>query len=186
MLQRVLLVLLFFCSFLASAGDTVLKLYRPFGEATDQISPTVKNILSGECYTQSQLIIREDAWRCQAKGKIFDPCFVKMAGNKMEAICPQSPWIGDSVQINVSNPLNNENHLTLDMSRIFPWAIELANGDRCQAVETPESYDSMPVRYRCSNQNVLIGYLQRCKSTWSMLEKTSEGVITVELTKAWF
>jgi hypothetical protein len=186
MLQRVLLVLLFFCSFLVSASDTVLKLYRPFGEVTEQTPLTVKNKISGQCNAQSQLILREDAWRCMAEGKIFDPCFAKMSQDKTEVICPQSPWVGDSVQIEVSGPLNNENHVTLDMSRVFPWGIELANGEHCHAIESNEVYDSMPVRYRCSNQNVLIGYLQRCKSTWSILEKTPEGVVTVNLSKAWF
>ncbi|CEG58215.1 hypothetical protein [Legionella fallonii] len=186
MIERVLSILLFFCSFVVFADDTVLKLYRPFGEVVDQVPPSVKNVLQGYCDTQSQLIIREDAWHCQAEGKIFDPCFVKLAGNKMEAVCPQSPWVGDSVQINVATPLNNDNHVTLDMSRVFPWAVELVNGEHCQAVAPNEVYDSMPIRYRCSNQNVLIGYLQRCKSIWSMLEKTPEGVITVEFRRAWF
>lgn len=186
MIQRVLSVLLFFCSLIVFADDTVLKLYRPFGDAVDQVSPSVKMVLQGQCDVQSQLIIREDAWRCQAEGKIFDPCFVKLASNKMEAVCPQSPWVGDSVQINVTTPLNNDSHMTLDMSRVFPWAVELVNGERCQAVEPTELYDSMPIRYHCSNQNRLIGYLQRCKPVWSMLEKTPEGVSTVELKKAWF
>jgi hypothetical protein len=186
MMQRVLIVLLCFCSFLASAGDTVLKLYRPFGEVIDQTAPLVKNVLKGQCDSQSLLILREDAWRCQSEGKIFDPCFVQLASNKMAVVCPQSPWTSDSVQIEVSTPLNNENHSTLDMSRVFPWAIELVNGEHCQGIESHELYDAMPVRYRCSNENVLIGYLQRCKAVWSMLEKTSNGVVTVELSKAWF
>ncbi|BCA96470.1 hypothetical protein TUM19329_28310 [Legionella antarctica] len=186
MMQRVLLVLLFFCSFLVSADDTVLKLYRPYGEVTDQTVPVVKNKISGQCTTQSQLILREDAWRCMADGKIFDPCFVKPSNSKTEVICPQSPWVSDSVQIEVGSPLENENHVTLDMSRVYPWGIELANGEHCEAIEPNEVYDSMPVRYRCSNQNILIGHLQRCKATWSMLAKTSEGIVTVYLKKAWF
>ncbi|MDI1352900.1 MAG: hypothetical protein PSV35_09095, partial [bacterium] len=103
-----------------------------------------------------------------------------------QAICPQSPWHADSVQISVNTPFNNEKHTLLDMSRGFPWAIELANGDRCQAVDTNEVYDSMPIRYRCMNQNLVIGYLQRCKPVWSMLEKTAVGVVTADITKAWF
>ena len=186
MVQRVLLALIFFYSFLATADDTVLKLYRPFGEVINQMPSVVKSKVTGQCYAQSQLIVREDAWRCMGEGKYFDPCFVKAGSKKLEAVCPLSPWVGDSVQINVSVPLNNDQHITLDMSRTYPWAIELVNGERCLAIATSEVYDSMPVRYRCHHQNVLIGYLQRCKSLWSMLEKTSEGVRTVDLAKAWF
>jgi hypothetical protein len=175
-----------FCSFTLFSDDTILKYYRPFGETKEQISPFIKSRLKGECSGQSHLIIREDAWRCQAEGKTFDPCFVNSANNKKIAVCPQSPWVGDSVAIAVSIPLNNDHHLSLDMSRTFPWAVELMNGEYCQAIDSTESYDSMPVRYRCSHHNVLIGYLQRCKTKWSILEKTPEGVFTVELKKAWF
>jgi hypothetical protein len=185
-MQRVLLLLLCFCSFLAAANDTALKLYRPFGEVVDQSSPIVKKIVSGECFAPSQLIVREDAWRCMAENKVYDPCFVKWVGKKTEAVCPQSPWMSDSVQIEVTAPLNNEHHKSLDMSQNFPWAVELANGEHCQAVESKEEFDSMPIRYRCSNQNVLIGYLQRCKPVWSMLEKTPDGVITADFSRAWF
>lgn len=186
MMQRVLLVLICFYSFIATAGDTVLKLYRPFGDVVEQITPVVINKMPGECYTQSQLIKREDAWRCQANGTTYDPCFVKAGGKNKEAVCPPSPWEANSVKIEVSAPLNNEHHISLDMSRAFPWAIELANGERCQAIDTNELFDAMPVRYRCSNNNVLIGYLQRCKTVWSMLEKTPQGVVTVEFNKVWF
>ncbi|MDI1351466.1 MAG: hypothetical protein PSV35_01650, partial [bacterium] len=76
-MQRVLLMLLCLYSLAASAGDTVLKLYRPYGEAIEQIVPVIKTKISGQCDAQSRLIVREDAWRCQAQGRIFDPCFVK-------------------------------------------------------------------------------------------------------------
>ncbi|CAM2861899.1 hypothetical protein [Legionella worsleiensis] len=186
MLQRVLMVSLFFCSFLVSAEDTVLKLYRPFGDVVEQIAPVITKKLSGACFTQSKLIVREDAWRCQAHGVIYDPCFVKAGSKKMEALCPQSPWQSDSVLIEVSAPLNNQYHTPLDMSRTLPWAIELTNGEHCQAIDTPEVFDSMPIRYLCDNEHALVGYLQRCKTAWSMLEKTPQGVVTVELSKAWF
>lgn len=186
MLQRVSIIMLYFCSFVVMASDTVLKLYRPYGEAVDQAPLTVKNELSGYCFAQSQLNVREDAWRCQAQGTIYDPCFVHSGRKKTEVICPQSPWVGESVRILVAEPLNNQGHKTLDMSRALPWAIELVNGERCQALETKEQFDGMPVRYRCSGENLLVGYLQRCRNEWSMLEKTPTGVNTVALKRAWF
>ena len=185
-MRRVLGILLCFCPFFAAADDTVLKLYRPFGEVVDQTPPLVKKIIAGECFAPSSLVVREDAWRCMGLGRTFDPCFVKTVDKKTIAICPKSPWVGDSVQIKLSSSLNNAGHKPLDMSQNFPWAIELSNGERCQAVEVKEEFDSMPVRYRCSNQNVLIGYLQRCKPVWSMLEKTAEGVMTVDFVRVWF
>lgn len=186
MLRKVLCISLFFCSFVVAANDTVLKLYRPYGDVTDQVAPQVKNKLLGECYSQSQLIVREDAWRCIAGGKTYDPCFVKSGPNRTEAVCPQSPWVGNSVQISVKKPLNNEQNKPLDMSRTYPWGIELTNGEHCKAITSGKTYDQMPVRYKCSKKNYLVGHLQRCKNVWSMLEKTPQGVTTVELSKAWF
>jgi len=185
-MQRVLVIMLFFYPFLATAGDTVLKLYRPYGEVIEQASLSVKTKLSGQCFAQSQLILREDAWRCQVEGKIYDPCFVQAGSKNTQALCPQSPWVGESVQIEVVAPLDNHEHRTLDMASAFPWAVELVNGEHCQAVEADKLYDGMPIRYRCSGQNVLIGYLQRCKAVWSMLEKTPKGVSSVDFSKAWF
>ena len=163
-----------------------LKLYRPFGDTVDKAVPKVKKTVAGECVAQSQLIIREDAWRCISEGKVYDPCFVKAGKNRTEALCPKSPWAETGVQISVSAPLNNEQNQMLDMSLAYPWAIELSNGEHCQAIVSSELYDQMPVRYRCGNQNVLVGHLQRCKTTWSMLEKTPAGIVTAELIKAWF
>jgi len=185
-MQRVLLALLYFCSFFAVAGDTVLKLYRPFGESIEQIEPKAKTSSAGQCVGQSQLSIREDAWRCLAEGIVYDPCFVKMSGNQQEVLCPQSPWVSDSVLLVLNTSLSGEHHQRLDMSRSFPWAIELVNGEHCLAVEVNKLYDGMPIRYQCSGSNVLIGYLQRCKPEWSMLEKTSRGVETMRIQRAWF
>ena len=186
MTQRVLFILLFCSSFFAGADDTVLKLYRPYGDAIGQTAPAVKKTVSGHCLSQSRLIIREDAWRCEVEGKTYDPCFVKAGEKRTEALCPQSPWVGDSVQIKVPTPLNNEQNKSLDMSRTYPWAVELSNGERCMAMDTTQLFDQMPIRYRCTNKNHLFGHLQRCKNVWSMLEKTADGVVTVELVKAWF
>jgi hypothetical protein len=186
MAQKILFLLLWCCSLSAAAEDTLLKLYRPYGDVIEQVAPVVKKTSQGHCLSQSKLIVREDAWQCEADGKIYDPCFVKAGNNRTEALCPQSPWVGDSVVIMMPSPINNEHNETLDMSRTYPWGIELENGERCLAIHTEELYDQMPIRYRCTNHNVLVGYLQRCKTIWSMLEKTPEGVVTVELIKAWF
>lgn len=186
MRQRVLLVLMFFCTYMVMADDTVLKLYRPFGEAMEQILPLAKNTVSGECFKQSELIVREDAWRCQAAGKVYDPCFVKPVGRQKEAVCPQSPWVADSVRIVVQTPLNTDQNTSLDMSTAYPWAVELTNGERCQAIDANEQFDGMPIRYHCGDKHWLVGHLQRCKSLWSMLEKTPNGVETIQVRRAWF
>lgn len=185
-MQRVLFVALFFCCFTVFAGETVLKLYRPFGDTIDQVAPTVFTTVHGQCYSQSELVVREDAWRCQADGKWYDPCFVKISGKSSEVICPESPWVGKSVRILVDGALNNENNVSLDMSTAYPWAVELMDGEKCQAINSQEAYEGLFVRYRCSNDAFLVGELHRCKTEWSILEKSSKGIETVQLSRVWF
>lgn len=183
MLRGVLVIFAIFISFCSFAEDTELKLYRPFGDDT---SVVIKERVAGQCIQQSQRIKREDAWRCLAEGKVYDPCFVKTYGSHQEAVCPQSPWVGDSVQINLSSPIDNSQHIVLDMSEAFPWAVELSTGEKCQAVDEGEVYDGLQVHYQCNSQTVLIGKVQRCEAKWSVLQRTPKGVTTALVTKAWF
>lgn len=185
-MRRELLLLLFFCSSLALATSTQLKLYRPFGAVTEQVRPVIKKKMLGHCFAQSRLIVREEAWRCQAEGVTYDPCFVRASGPQVMALCPQSPWVGDSVLVVVKKPLKNEHHVPLDMSSAFPWAVELVNGDYCRAIDSSQTVDGLPVRYQCNDQHVLVGHLQRCQPVWRILEKTSQGIATMALKKAWF
>ncbi len=186
MQQRVLFLVLFLSSFMGLAADTALKLYRPFEGNEPNSLPIITHQLNGSCSAQSQLIVREDAWRCYAEGKTFDPCFASADSKQKKVLCPSSPWSKDNVQINVSEYLDNTTHQLLDMSKAFPWGIELSNGEQCQAIETGEHYDSMPVHYRCLNQHILFGTIQRCDPAWSMLKKDSDGVATVHLKTVWF
>jgi hypothetical protein len=169
----------------AVAADTVLKLYRPYGAVLEQMIPVAKKQLLGQCDGPSKVVVREDAWRCLAEGQVFDPCFVERT-KRTKVLCPKSPWTNDGVQINLDSELTEEELPTLDMSRNFPWAVELVSGERCQAIDTKEQYDSLPIRYHCTKGSKLMGYLQRCKPVWSMLEQTPSGVITAEFKKAWF
>jgi len=168
------------------AQDTALQLYRPFTETTNHPAIVVVATTKGECWQQSQHTIREDAWRCIAEGRIYDPCFVKSFGSKLEAVCPESPWSGNSIQITVSSPMDSSHHLALDMSRNYPWAVHLHNGEKCLAVDGGEYHENLPVRYRCDRQTSLIGHIQRCAATWKMLQHSSDGLSTMAIDKAWF
>ncbi len=186
MKREVVLFFAIFGTMPAVAGDTELSLYRPLTETDTH--PAVERVIkkNGQCLTQSERIKREDAWHCEAEGIVYDPCFVAPYGSHLEAICPESPWSHQGVQISVASPLDNSNHQTLDMSRTYPWAIELTNGEKCEAVVTTKEYDGLPVRYRCEKQSELIGHVQRCNSTWKILQHAANGVDTVEIAKAWF
>ncbi|KTD19026.1 hypothetical protein [Legionella jordanis] len=186
MLRAVTAVFIAFLSFNLWSQDTELKLYQPFDDHAQQSPRIISQQVQGECWQQSQRIKREDAWRCMAQGKIYDPCFVKQYGAANEAICPQSPWVGTTVKITLSSPVDNSQNVPLDMAEAYPWAIELTDGEKCQAVDEGGNYDGLPIRYQCDRQSVLIGHIQRCKAEWGILQKTASGVSTAIVARAWF
>ncbi len=186
MKREVVLFFVILWSMAVFAEDTELNLYRPTTDVTEHLPIEIVAKKSGECFQQSQLIKREDAWRCVAEGNVYDPCFANPAGPSLDAICAEMPWSNKGIQISVATPLENKRHESLDMSRTFPWAMELANGEKCQAIDTTAQYDGLPVRYQCDRNSELIGHVQRCESQWKMLQHAANGVDTVRITRAWF
>ncbi|MBA2650807.1 MAG: hypothetical protein H0U73_00850 [Tatlockia sp.] len=183
MLRGVLLIFTLIGSFGVFAEDTELKLYRPF---VNEAQLVITKKIAGECLQQSQRIKRDDAWRCSAEGKVYDPCFIKTAGSGKEAFCPESPWGLTGLIVNLSSAANNSQHIALDMSEAFPWAVELTTGEKCQAVDEGEVYDGLRVHYQCNSQTVLIGHVQRCDAKWSILQRSAKGVGTAVVARAWF
>jgi len=169
-----------------AAEETQLEFYRPFGNESEY-QLVVGRHMVGECSQQSLHIKREDAWRCQAEGKTYDPCFMKEYGDHKAVICPQSPWNTTSVQIDLPRAADNSQHESLDMSQTYPWAVELDSGEKCQAIDEGRVFDGMPIHYQCDSQTVLLGHLQRCKTQWSILKQDVRGQINrVLIEKAWF
>lgn len=177
--MRVMLMLFLACfAACVFAHETELTFYRP-GQAVE------KNI-TGECAEQSQHIKREDAWRCKANERIYDPCFISSSSTK-QAICFKSPWVTEAVLIHLKSQVSPQNFLPLNMAETYPWALELSTGEKCVAVHSHKSIDGLPVRYRCEKQRVLFGHLQRCKANWSILFQDASGEIdTIDIAKAWF
>lgn len=187
MLRTGLLIILMALTGLGCAAQTRLRLYRPFSANKDQDVVSVTQTHKGWCWEQSQVDKRKDAWRCVIKNKVYDPCFVKSYGDKQQAVCPVSPWNGQAILIQLESNLSTVPTESLDMSRHYPWAIELSNGTRCQAiVDSKLRYDGMPVRYRCQDQSVLFGHLQRCKAIWRVMQKQDKEVTTAEIKRVWF
>lgn len=170
------------------ANETELKLYRPFGDpATHQDAIIIHSHSNGECFQQSRRLVRENAWRCIANDQVYDPCFVNENSAFNQVVCPQSPWDGQALKIKLPAPLDSTANKPLDMSKAYPWAIELTSGERCLAVDEESKIDGQPVHYHCNGEGLLFGHLQRCKAMWSMLRRQASGEIdTAELARAWF
>lgn len=187
--MRVTVVMIFtlFVSISSNAADTELKLFRPFGEVNPQVPLVVSDNQVGQCWQQSGHIQREDAWRCMANGKTYDPCFIRQYGNNKEALCPESPWSAASVRLQLQASVDNTRHVPLDMSHTYPWAIELQGGEKCLALDEGQIFDGLPIRYQCDNQTLIFGHLQRCKMPWTILQRDGAGKVdTAIIDKAWF
>lgn len=170
----------------ANVEQTELHLYQPLIGPLEEQPMVITAKKSGDCLRQSQLIKREDAWRCMAEDKVFDPCFVQPFGSHQEAVCPESPWLNKGVKISVITPLDSYQHEPLNMSSTFPWALELSSGEKCQGVSSNEQFDGLTVQYQCEKNTQLIGQIQRCEGKWKMLQHASNGIETVEIERAWF
>lgn len=189
MRAQVLILFIIFFSSLSYANDeeTQVKLYRPFGQAIAQAPLKVTETYSGECAQQSIRIKREDAWRCQAGNRVYDPCFINPFSAHKQALCPASPWNGTSILLNLTTPANHNGFSLLDVSKTYPWAIELKTGEKCEALEKEGIYDNMPILYRCNNQTELLGHLQRCRTTWTILQRhPGNHISTAVVMRAWF
>ena len=183
MTRQLFRILLFIFASSTMSQTTELKLYRAYGENHPLI---ITEEQQGHCWQPSKLLTREDAWRCQTNHAIYDPCFISPFSDSSKAFCPDSPWDTKIVQINL--PTKALAHSSkLDMSRAYPWAIKLAEGQTCLAITSSKKHDNQPIRYRCTNDIWLFGKLQRCKMPWRILALDQhQQVTTVILKEAWF
>lgn len=186
MWREVVWFFLLFGPMVTMASETEFRLYRPLTESAYQPQVQITAKMSGECLQQSRQIKREDAWHCVADNVEFDPCFVRPFGSKTEATCIQYPWSTNAIQITVSSALDNSQHVPLDMSKGFPWAMVLTNGKKCYSINANVLDDGMPVRYRCDDKTVLIGDIQRCNNPWKLLQHDETGYETVSIDTVWF
>lgn len=180
-------VILFILSFWIvplHAAETTLRFYQAFAaEGGLQGEPE----LAGLCTEPSRLTVRPDAWRCRAGDTWLDPCFSPGNPALKSVRCVMDPWTGKAVRLRLPQSMAGQQGRALDMSQTYPWAIELLSGSRCLHVETDEVVEGLPVHYRCSDQSLLLGHVQRCDNQWMMLRKTSQpGTDRVALAVAWF
>lgn len=174
------------CMMSITHADTITQYYRPFTKTQKQADLIVVAKKRGTCLSQSQRIKRDDAWRCKVDDRMYDPCFVNPNGQLNSVICPESPWSGKSIEIELATTLNMTGFAALDMSRTYPWAVELINGTQCQALSSAKQFDDQPIHYQCNPDLFLFGHLQRCQSDWKILAHSPAGIEMVQVAKAWF
>lgn len=95
------------------------------------------NISGTNCDMQSSFETGSPfAWRCNEPGGAFrDPCFAPPnQSNVTQVACTYSPWSTVTL-MTLSQPLANSSWGTAKASPVYPWAMELANGEQCGLIE---------------------------------------------------
>ncbi|MFY7698423.1 MAG: hypothetical protein ACOVQX_06420 [Legionella sp.] len=186
MYRQFLLLLILIWPVVTIAYDTELRLYRPYTLSDKQPRLEIIERVAGECWLQSQIVVREDAWQCKHAEKIYDPCFINPYASAFKLICPNSPWSNSAIELTTRLPLISNSNDSLDMSTHLPWAVELIDKTTCKAVEQSASPQKKDVLYSCDDGSVLTGHLQRCSANWKILQSKEDTLSVVGIRQAWF
>lgn len=168
---------------------TEKRFYRPYGDAHQQILANIPlaKAFAAYCDSASLLSNRRDAWRCRVGQVELDPCFTDEDKPTTFLKCIKTPWSQEYQPISNIAGLTPRPEKTLDMSKDWPWGIELSDGEQCLRSGDNLYFQGQAVRYRCQNQGLLFGYIQHCKEPWSMLLKKRDGqLVSVALRRVWF
>jgi len=171
------------------APPTDVRVIVPFVQGRLSPAFTVHARLSGRCFAASLATQgRPDAWRCMSKNMILDPCFQELG--QMLLACLPSPWSTRVTLLAAAEPLPlgqaNHEHLLAHL----PWAVELADGERCQVLTgATTSVAGMRLNYGCEDRTTsIIGDPDRTEPRWRMFEQHGNGaeVRLVGVATAWY
>ena len=166
----------------------------------DGLNPslTVTSTVEGACTFGSVIAnSRPDAWGCTTDGGVVDPCFENAylpADEATEVVCFDSPWSSDVVVLKLTAPLSREKEEPdggmsgvadtaneVIQSWDLPWALELANGDRCSLMHgTLVVMAGQVVHYGCENGGMILGETDRDQPVWTV-SYLAEGEVASQL-----
>jgi hypothetical protein len=173
----------------------------------DGLNPglNVTSSIEGACTFGSSIAYsRPDAWACTTEGGVLDPCFENSfvaLDEATEVACLDTPWSTDVVLLTLTAPLSREKEApdgamtgAADTAeeRIqpwdLPWALELANGDRCSLLHgTLIVLAGQVVHYGCEQGGMILGETDRGQPVWSVTYLAEGDVATslVDVLTAW-
>jgi hypothetical protein len=200
----------------AEAGATDVHVQRtdiryllPFGPDGLSAGLTASATVEGVCgFASIAAIDRPDAWDCMsADNEIFDPCFEPLMMDP-EALgqlaCVEDPFSTEVTLLTLTEPLVREKEdadPSADPSMAMgqeaddalapwelPWALELANGDRCTLLHgTLTVMAGQTVHYGCTDGGMILGEVDHRLPIWQV-NYLAEGEFAsnlVEVVTAW-
>ena len=182
----------------SATGDfmrTDVRYLLPFGPDGLNGTLTVTANAEGVCgFASSAALGRSDAWDCiGTDDQIYDPCFENpfTAPDKpTELACFASPFTEDVVLLTTTQPLDRQKDAgpTRDAAMALPWAVELANGERCTViVGNLQVLAGMPVDYACDGGGSIVGTVDRAEPIWAASYLANDAIATtlVEVVTVW-
>jgi hypothetical protein len=177
----------------------------PFGP--DGLNPglTVTATEEGTCgFPSSAALDRPDAWDCLgAGGQVYDPCFENpflLPDEPGQVACFESPFTTEVVVLTLANPLVREKEapdVGMSLAQAtgialaawdLPWALELANGDRCTLLGgTLTVIAGQTAHYGCEQGGAVFGEVDHRQPLWTA-NYLAEGEVAsrrVDVVTAW-
>jgi hypothetical protein len=173
----------------------------------------VRAHVTGTCNDRSNVLGAPEAHRCGAGKFIYDPCL----GYAPDLTCVDSPWARNVVSLHATaisyllphnkiitwktNSARNPPRVTqpslASVLKTPPWAVELANGERCVFVDGATfAISGERANYECShttgfndgNGAWVIGKPDRSHEPWfvSFLDSRGSATHQVAVRVAWF
>lgn len=171
-------------------GATQVTLYVPFTPNGLSIGLAVTRRVSGSCFAGSAASSgRSDAWRCSAGNAILDPCYQGVESGKTVLACPDTPWSANVVLLTLTKDLPQKDANKDTAPKGLPWALELANGRRCELL-TGATFGvaGMRANYGCDDNAYVVGDPDRSLPVWRVFFLGPRGfaVTQIGVRVAWF
>lgn len=128
-----------------------------------------------------------EALRCFPieSNEIQDPCWTSGAGLD-QAACLEDPWDNKATILKLPNI--NPPPVSERIASPLPWALELANKQRCVVLGgATGTVANMRVNYGCINGGYVVGEPDKRKQVWKALfaKANSDQIVRVSIRQAW-
>jgi hypothetical protein len=175
---------------IAPFSSTAVKLITPFQAGSLGPGFQVTSRGSGQCFsTAVASAARPDAWRCMIGNAIHDPCFQNIMGDPNQLACPEVPWNTNVTLLTLTSQLPTEQRKEMALKDTLPWALELANGQRCTLFTGATApIAGMRINYGCPGGFIVVGDIDRSQPLWRAFSQ-GEKSLSLDLTDiavAWY
>jgi hypothetical protein len=164
---------------------TAKQIYSP-ANASGGLAVANPKSARGTCFTTSLVTTRSDAFRCSSGNNLYDPCFFV---NQTQVLCPTNgPWSNAGLLLNVPSLPNNPGGSDQGTGG-QPWAIQLADGSKCQEVSgATNQIAGQRLGYFCGAGVGLYGNVNKSAAVWMIFVGTphSATLAMKPIAVAWF